>query len=83
MFGFEKKKEPQRWGGKYAIQKTTRNNGDVRWESVRREALCLGCCHWVTMGTHDTCKDAEKYLDSIWAGAAAKTEILTSCEECE
>jgi len=83
MVGFGKKKEPQRWGGKYAIRKTTSNNGKVRWETVRKENLPLGGHYWWSIWTHDTCKEAEAWLDGVWAEKAAKTEILTSCEECE
>lgn len=83
MFGLGKKKEPQRWGGKYAIRKTTRNNGDVYWQPVRKEALPLGGYYWLRIGMHYTCKGAAEFLDSIWAEETAKTEIITHCEECE
>lgn len=83
MFGFGKKKEPQRWGGKYAIKKTTRNNGDVYWQAVRRKSDYAGGEYWVFISDHGNCKSAEAWLDDIWAEDIAKTEILTSCEECE
>jgi len=83
MFGLGKKKEPKRWGGKYAIRKITRNNGATTYNAVARSDLLYYWSFWQYLASFPTCEEAEEWIENAWGTDTAKIEFITHCEECE
>lgn len=82
MLWFKKKERPRRWGGQWAIRRDTLNNGKRRFWAVELVETGYGSVLAPRAG-FDTCKEAEAWIEERWSETTAKSEIITSCEECE
>ncbi len=82
MFWNKKKAEKtdERWGGRYRINKQTKRNGQVRYLSEERTSIGYGYMWW-PLSFHDTCCEAEEYIEKAWGNKVVSEEGMTSCKK--